>query len=101
MVLNIMSDDPKLDVYLQRVERAFGGAVLCLPALSDPNLIVLALKGGPRRLAWRTLRARAERLEARFALPFRRYVAALARMNPHTRDDLIIVPEAETNGGES
>ena len=101
MVLNFMSDDPALDVYLQRVERAFGGAVLCLPALADPNLIVFALKGGPRRISWRTLRERAERLEARFALPFGRYVAALGRMNPHTRDDLIIVPDMDRNGDES
>ena len=100
MVLNFMSDDPALDVYLQRVERSFGGAVLCLPALADPNLIVLAFKGAPRRLAWRALRARAARLEQRFALPFRRYVAALGQMNPRTGDDLIITPDTNRNGGE-
>jgi spermidine synthase len=102
MALNFMSDDPRLDRYLRRLERAFGGAVLCLPALADPNLIVFALKGAPRRIAWRALRERAERLESRFALPFRRYVAALGRMNPVTGDDLIITPDtsAKTNGGE-
>jgi len=100
MVLNFMSDDPGLDLYLRRLEGAFGGAVLCLPALADPNLLVFALKGAPRRLAWRTLRERAERLEQRFALPFRRYVAALGRINPHTRDDLIITPDTDTKGGE-
>jgi spermidine synthase len=100
MVLNFMSDDPRLDVYLQRVEGAFGGAVLCLPALSDPNLIVIALKGGPRRVPWCALRARADRLESRYALPFRRYVAALGRMNPHTGEDLIIVPNAQPSGGQ-
>jgi spermidine synthase len=98
MVLNFMSDDPGLDLYLRRLERAFGGAVLCLPALSDPNLLVFALKGAPPRLAWRALRARAERLEERFALPFRRYVSGLGLMNPNTREDLIITPD--TNGGE-
>jgi spermidine synthase len=99
MVLNFMSDDPGLERYLMRLEGAFGGAVLCLPALADPNLLVLALKGAPRRIAWRTLRERAERLESRFGLPFRRYVAALGRMNPHTRDDLIIVPDLDPNRG--
>ena len=97
MVLNFMSDDPRLDLYLRRVERAFGGAVLCLPALTDPNLIVFALKGAPPRLAWHALRVRAGRLEDRFALPFRRYVAGLGLMNPHTKQDLIITPD--TNGG--
>ena len=99
MVLNFMSDDRRLERYLMRLEGAFGGAVLCLPALADPNLLVFALKGAPRRLAWRTLRERAARLEGRFGLPFGRYVAALGRMNPHTRDDLIIVPDSDSNGG--
>ncbi|MGH8737740.1 MAG: spermidine synthase [Burkholderiales bacterium] len=98
MVLNFMSDDPGLDRYLRRLERAFGGAVLCLPALADPNLLVFAFKGAPRRIAWNALRARAARLEERFALPFRRYVAGLGLMNPHTREDLIIIPD--TNGGK-
>jgi spermidine synthase len=90
LVANYMSDDPRLDSYLQRLERAFGGAVLCMPALSDPNLIAIALKGHPERAAWRALRARAEGLEARYALPFRRYVAALGRMNPSAGGDLIM-----------
>jgi len=98
LVVNYMSDDPGLDTYLQRLERAFGGAVLCMPALSDPNLIALALKGAPDRIAWQALRARAERLEARYALPFRRYVGALGRMNQRAGSDLIIVPGM--NGGK-
>lgn len=97
LVANLMSDDPRLDRYLARLERAFGGAVLCLPALSDPNLIAFALKGAPSRLAWATLRARAERLEARLGLPFGRYVGALKRMNRYAAGDLIIGPE---KGGE-
>ena len=56
LVVNYMSDDPRLDSYLQRLERAFGGAVLCMPALSDPNLIAFALKGAPQRVAWPALR---------------------------------------------
>ncbi|MGA8050820.1 MAG: spermidine synthase [Burkholderiales bacterium] len=97
MVVNYMSDDPRLDSYLQRLERAFGGAVLCMPALSDPNLIAFALKGAPARVAWRELRGRAEGLEVRYTLPFGRYVAALGRMNRRSGGDLIIAPV--TNGG--
>jgi spermidine synthase len=92
MVVNYLADDPQFDLYLRRLERAFGGAVLALPALSDPNVIALALKGAPPAIEWRELRLRAERLEAKFDLPFRRYVAALARMNSSTARELRIVP---------
>lgn len=90
LVANFMSDDPKLERYLLRLERAFGGAVVCLPALSDPNLLAFALKGAPPRLEWHALRTRAARLQARLGLPFERYLAALKRMNPHTAQHLII-----------
>ncbi|MGH8703901.1 MAG: fused MFS/spermidine synthase, partial [Burkholderiales bacterium] len=65
LVMNFMDDEPDLDRNVQRIERAFGGAVLCLPALRDPNIIVFALKGAPSNIAWHTLRARAEQLERR------------------------------------
>lgn len=93
LVMNLMSDDPQLDRVLQRLEAAFGGAVLCLPALSDPNVIAFALKGAPRRIAWQTLRCDAARLQARYALPFPRYVNALRRMNACDAAHLIVVPE--------
>jgi spermidine synthase len=92
LVANFASDDPQLDRYLERLERAFAGAVVCLPALSDPNVIVFALKGVPERLSWSELRERAERLEAAYRLPFSRNVAALKRMNPCDAEGLFIVP---------
>lgn len=95
LVVNFMSDDPRLDAYVRRLERSFGGAVLTMPALTDPNLIAFALKGGPRRVAWDVLRRRAERLAARLGLPFRRYVSALKRTNACTAHDLIIVPDLD------
>src|SRR5204863_7019101 len=52
LVVNFMDDDPKFDVTLQRLERAFGGAVLAMPALYDPNILVFALKGVPARIRW-------------------------------------------------
>ncbi len=45
LVVNFMNDDPKLDLTLQRLERAFGGAVICMPALYDPNILAFALQG--------------------------------------------------------
>jgi spermidine synthase len=92
MVVNFMDDDPKFDEYLQRLERSFGGAVLAMPALYDPNVIVFALKGGPARLEWAELRHRADELESRYRLPFSRYVSRLRSMNRASARDLIIVP---------
>jgi len=90
MVVNFMDDDPKFDQALQRLERAFGGAVLAMPALHDPNLLVFALKGAPPSTAWSALRRRAEQLESRLGLPFTRYVSRLRAMNAGTPRDLII-----------
>jgi spermidine synthase len=95
LVLNLMNDDAKLDERIARVERAFGGAALALPALYDPNVIVIALKGAPARLAWDELQRRAHALERRFGLPFLRYVPRLKRMNRCDAGALIIVPQGD------
>jgi spermidine synthase len=93
LVLNLMNDDAQLGERIQRVERAFGGAVLALPALIDPNVIVIALKGAPRAVAWHALERRAHALHKRFGLPFARYVPRLKRMNRFDAGALIIVSE--------
>ena len=90
MVMNFMDDDPKLDERLQRIERAFGGKMLALPALTDPNVIVIALKGAPRAIEWDALVGRARALEKRYGIPYPRYVPRLKRMNRHDARDLII-----------
>jgi spermidine synthase len=92
LAVNFMDDDPKFDQYMRRLELAFGGAVLAMKALYDPNIIVFALKGLPARLEWDFLRRRAAQLESRLDLPFSRYVSRLRAMNPCTSDELIIVP---------
>jgi spermidine synthase len=92
MVVNFMNDDPKFDLTLQRLERAFGGAVIVMPALYDPNILVFALKGIAPRIAWDALRSRAEQLESRLGLPFTRYLARLRAMNRWNAAELIISP---------
>jgi len=92
LVVNFMDDDPKFDLTLQRLERAFGGAVIVLPALYDPNILAFALKGTDSSVPWSTLRGRAEQLESRLGLPFTRYVPRLRAMNRSTAADLIIAP---------
>ena len=90
MVVNFMDDDPRFDRTLARLERAFGGAVLAMKALTDPNILVFALKGHPPSLRWDALRERAARLEARLGLPFGRYVSRLRGMNRCSATDLLI-----------
>jgi spermidine synthase len=90
LVVNFMNDDPKFDLTLQRLERAFGGAVLAMPALYDPNILVFAFKGIRNRIAFDELKTRATALEARYALPFGRYVNRLRAMNPCTAEELIV-----------
>ena len=92
LVVNFMNDDPKLDLTLERLERAFGGAVVVLPALYDPNIIAFALRGLERSVAWEVLRNRAAALESRYELPFTRYVSRLRAMNRWNAAELIISP---------
>ena len=90
MLVNYMNDDPKFDLNLQRLERAFGGAVLAMPALYDPNILAFAFRGAPESVPWTTLRSRAEKLEARYELPFTRYVSKLRAMNRSTPQALLV-----------
>ncbi len=92
MVVNFMNDDPRFDLTLQRLERAFGGAVIVMPALYDPNILVFALKGTAPRIAWDALRSRAEQLESKLGLPFTRYLSRLRAMNRWSASELIISP---------
>jgi spermidine synthase len=90
LVVNFMDDDRSLDLYLQRLERAFGGAVLAMKALYDPNVIAFAFKGLPGSVEWEELRRRAGQLSARLELPFDRYVSRLRGMNRCTARELLI-----------
>ena len=92
LVVNFMNDDPKFDATLQRLERAFGGAVIVMPALYDPNIIAFALKGVARSIEWARLRDRAGQLESNLGLPFTRYLSRLRAMNRWTATALIISP---------
>jgi spermidine synthase len=94
LVMNFMDDDPRLDERLRRIERAFGGAVLALPALYDPNVVVLAQKGLPGSVGWDDLQRRAAALERRYGIPYPRYLPRLKRMNRFDRERLHVAPRA-------
>ncbi len=95
LVMNFMDDNRDFDRHLQRLEHAFGGAVLAFQSLRDPNIIVIALKGAPPALEWPVLRARADALAKRYGLPFERYVERLRTMNRWTASALLVVPPRE------
>jgi len=92
LVVNFMDDDRNLDANLRRLEAAFGGAVVAMKALYDPNVIAFALKGFPASVEWDALRKRAGRLESELGLPFTRYLPRLRGMNRCTTRELIIRP---------
>ena len=92
LVMNIMDDDGDFDRHLQRMEHAFGGAVLAFQSLRDPNIVVIGLKGAPAAVEWTTLRARADALGRKYGLPFPRYVERLRTMNRWTADALLVAP---------
>jgi spermidine synthase len=92
LVVNFMNDDRNFDRYLERLENAFGGAVLAMPALYDPNIVAFAFKGLKSGFEWQELRDRAEALESRYGLPFTRYVSRLRAMNRCTPEALLLTP---------
>ena len=89
---NFMADDPKRDTWCRRIERSFGRRVLRLSAEDDVNLIVLALRGGPARVAWDELKASVRALKRLYGLPFDYFLHSLKAHNPHTARHLKIVP---------
>ena len=90
LVVNFMDDDPALDRQLQRLERAFGGALVAFHAPRDPNVIALALKGFPARVEWQALQRRARSLEARYGLPFSALLPRLRHMNRSSPQALLL-----------
>ena len=92
LAVNFMDDDRRFEQYMRRLESAFGGAVLAMRALYDPNIVAFALKGLPARLEWEELRRRAARLESRLELPFPKYLRRLRSMNRSDGASLVLGP---------
>jgi len=90
LVANFIADDRKLDTWLERIARSFGGRMVKVGAADRVNIVALAFRDGPARVAWRELKARARALEACHALPFARLVASLKALNAHTMHHLLV-----------
>ncbi len=84
MVVNFIAEERGYGKYLGRIEQAFDGRVLCLPAQDRVNMIVLAFKGGPARVAIESLKATARVLKRRYSLPFDRFANDLLELNTRT-----------------
>jgi spermidine synthase len=90
LVVNLWGSDRRYGENLQRIEGAFEGQVVCVPALQKGNIIVLAFKRSPAQLRWDELRDKARALEAAYGLEFLRFVEVLRRLNPHTDKRLLV-----------
>lgn len=88
---NFMSDDDRIDIYAERIEQVFDRRVVLVQAADRVNTIVLAFKGGPRRITFRSLEDRAKTLSEQYGLPGNHYLAALRRFNasPGGRTDAL------------
>jgi spermidine synthase len=84
LVANFMADDRQLERHFERIAKSFGRAPTLLLAEERDNLIAFAFRGGPRRVAWSVLRARARAAERLFDLPLGSCLAPLKERNPHT-----------------
>lgn len=90
LVVNLWASDPQFHQYLQRIDTAFNGLVLCLPAEQRSNVVVLAFQKSPGSPRWDELRERAKSLEQMYGLEFPLFVAALRKMNLHTDKRLLV-----------
>jgi spermidine synthase len=88
LAMNLWSSDRSFERNLAKIERAFEGRCLCLPAERPGNVIVFAFRTSPAPLRWSDLRAHAARLQERFGLEFPQFVDALRKMNRFDADGL-------------
>lgn len=83
-VVNFIAEERRFAKYLDRIERAFDGRVLCLPAENRVNVIVIGLKRRTSRYAIDALKRTARTLKRRLGLPYDAFVRDLVEFNPHT-----------------
>src|SRR5258706_4877408 len=82
MVANFMSDDQRIETYCRRIEESFGRGPTLVLAEEEDNFIAFALRGGPPRIAWGELQARARAAHRRFGLPPEDCLPSLKARNP-------------------
>lgn len=81
LVVNLLSRDKNLNIYLQRIKDSFQGHVIAMMSEVRGNLIVFAFKQSPGKLTWKVLKTRAKKLEETYGLPFSDFVSKLRKYN--------------------
>jgi spermidine synthase len=89
MVVNFMADARKMDAYLARIEKSFGRYPTLLMAEDKDNLIAFAVRGGPARISWDELKARALSANVRYGLQLQKSFPSLRKRN--TSEDGFLV----------
>jgi spermidine synthase len=90
MVANFMSDDKRIETYCGRIEESFRRNPTLLLAEEEDNVVAFAPRGGPRRIPWAALKARARAAQRLFDLPLEACLADLRRRNSHTAQFLAL-----------
>jgi spermidine synthase len=105
LVANFIIEEPRLGEYFARIETAFGGRMLVLPAADRVNMIALAVKDGARRYAIAGLRKSARALKRCLGLPYPAFLRDLIAFNASSASFLHcrrpVPPQAQARGRRS
>ena len=81
LVINFMSDDPGLHAYIRRLAEAFAARVVCLRAIGEDNIIVLAFRDDPDRITPTSVIRRAIALQRELGLEFAEFARRLRSLD--------------------
>jgi spermidine synthase len=90
MVANFMADARTLSGCCERIEKSFGRYPTLLMAEDKDNLIAFAVRGGPKRISWDELKARALSANVRYGLQLQKSFPSLRRRNPSENGCLVL-----------
>lgn len=85
MSVNLFGEAASFTRNLARIQEVFQGRVLSWPAVDAGNIVILAFKGPPLRIAWSKLFARAQVLDQAYDLSAPKWLRSLRRQPAHSR----------------
>jgi spermidine synthase len=90
LVVNLWGGDREFNETLKRIEAAFPGGTVCLPAEKPGNVAVFAFRDHPGNPRWEDLEQSGRILQQAYGLEFPRFVESLRKMNRHDAHQLFI-----------
>jgi spermidine synthase len=90
LVVNLWGGDREFNETLKRIEAAFPGGTVCLPAEKPGNVAVFAFRDHPGNPRWEDLEQSGRILQQAYGLEFPRFVESLRKMNRHDAQQLFI-----------